>query len=319
MPLVEDKPLVGISACLLGEPVRYDGGNKLDTYLRDTLAKYVEFFPVCPETESGMGVPRPPLHLVKQGDAVRLFTRATAEDMTDKLHTWMHGRLAGLNAMPLCGFILKARSPSCGLHSARIQQAGHGTIKNGNGLFVSGLIDSFPGLPLAHEEQLQDATLRDCFIARIFVMHRWHGLIAGRKSIRKLMEFHARHKYLLMAHSPGTAGELGRFIADARHLSASERYTGYIGGLIRALARPTTVSKHINVLQHIMGYFKKDLTGDEKAELAGIIKSYKEGQLSLAVPIVLLNHYARKYNSTYLLQQYYLNPHPAELMLRNHD
>lgn len=317
MPPLDDKPLVGISACLLGEAVRYDGGNKLDAYLRDTLGEHVQFVPVCPEAESGMGVPREAMHLVKDRDTVRLITRDTNEDRTHKLQDWMRGRLAGLTAMPLCGFILKARSPSCGLKNAPLQNAGRGSPTHGNGLFADSLIESFPELPLAHEEQMQDAELRENFIERIFAMQRWHALKAGRKSVRKLMDFHARHKYLLMAHSPKAVSELGRYLADGRHLPAAGLYAGYVGGFVKALARPATISKHTNVLQHIMGYFKKDLSRDEKEELAGIIKSYNQGHTPLIMPIVLLNHYARKYNSSYLERQYYLNPHPAELMLRN--
>ena len=169
-----------------------------------------------------------------------------------------------------------------------------------------------------HEGQLHDKRLRDNFVERIFVMQRWHGLNAERKSVRRLMEFHARHKYQLLAHSPKTVSELGRYLADSRPLSAGDLYAGYLKNFITALARPATVSKHTNVLQHIMGYFKQNLARDEKEELAGIIKSYNRGQAPLIIPIVLLNHYARKYNSLYLERQYYLNPHPAELMLRNH-
>ena len=183
---------------------------------------------------------------------------------------------------------------------------------------MRGLLESFPELPLAHEEQLHDARLRENFIERIFAMQRWHGLNAEQKSVQRLMEFHARHKYLLMAHAPGAVGELGRYIADGSHLSAGDLYAGYIENFIMALARPATVSKHVNVLQHIMGYFKKDLTRDEKEDLAGIIKNYSQGKVPLMKPIILLNRYVRKYNTPYLEQQYYLNPHPLELLLRKH-
>lgn len=311
------KPLVGISACLLGEAVRYDGGSKLDRYLRDVLGNCVEYISICPEAESGMGIPRPAMHLFDDGSDIRLLTIRSREDVTDTMQTWMRGRLAELNNILLCGYIFKSRSPSCGLRKVKLYREDKVT-RNGTGLFARGLTDRFPLLPVEEEGRLNDARLRENFIERIFTVQRWHELNAGRKSLKKLMDFHARHKYLLMAHCPKTLASLGAYLANSRQLSMSLVYTEYYEGLMTALGKLTTVRKNTNVLQHIMGYFKKDLSGDEKAELSGIIKYYKQGHVPLIVPITLLNHYVRKYNSPYLEQQYYLNPHPLELKLRNH-
>lgn len=312
------KPLVGISTCLLGEAVRYDGGSKLDRYLRDVLGNCVEFVRVCPEAESGMGVPREAMHLAKDKDSVRLITRKTHVDLTDKLTGWMQHKLSALSKLPLCGYVLKARSPSCGLMRVAVYGRNGAVGKTGTGLFARGLTETFPLLPVEEEGRLHDSRLRENFIERIFAMHRWHGVNSGRRSLHKLMEFHAGHKYLLMAHCPNTLSRLGAFLADSKQLSIDKVYKEYFEKFITALGKPSTVRKNANVLQHIMGYFKKDLSSDEKQELAGIIKSYSQGHVPLIVPITLLNHYVRKYNSPYLEQQYYLHPHPLELKLRNH-
>ena len=313
-----DKPLIGISACLLGETVRYDGGSKLDRYLRDVLGKHVDFVPVCPEVESGMGVPREAIRLVNKGAAVRLVTTKTDIDLTDRMTGWMEKKMPALSRLPLCGYILKARSPSCGLMRVKIYKPSGGVTNNGTGMFASGLTEYFPLLPLEEEGRLNDSRLRENFIERIFAVYRWHTISNARKSIRQLMEFHARHKYTLMAHCPKTLGWLGTYLANSKQLPLSEVYREYFENFITALGKLATTRKNTNVLQHIMGYFKKDLSGDEKAELAGVINSYQQGHVPLIVPVTLLNHYVRKYKTQYLEQQYYLNPHPLELMLRNH-
>jgi len=314
----EKKPLVGISACLLGETVRYDGGGKLDRYLRDVLGKHVDYVPVCPEVESGMGVPREAMRLVNNDKNIRLVTTRTQVDLTDKMSGWIDNKIPVLRELTLCGYILKARSPSCGLMRVKVYKPSGGATNNGMGMFARGLTESLPLLPLEEEGRLNDSKLRENFIERIFAMHRWHVLISGRKSIKQLMDFHARHKYTLMAHCPKTLGRLGMYLANSKQFPINDMYQEYFENFITALGRLATVRKNTNTLQHIMGYFKKDLSADEKAELAGLIHNYQQGHVPLIVPITLLNHYVRKFKSPYLAQQYYLNPHPLELMLRNH-
>ena len=313
----KNKPLVGISACLLGEAVRYDGGSKLDRYLRDVLGNCVEYMSICPEAESGMGIPRPAMHLFDNGNDIRLLTTRSQEDLTDKMQSWIHGRLMELNKFQLCGYIFKSRSPSCGLMKVKVYRESRVT-RDGTGLFARELAETYPMLPVEEEGRLNDARLRENFIERLFVMQRWHQLNSERKSLNKLMEFHARHKYILMAHCPKTLSRLGAYIANSRQSSINLAYKEYFGNFMAALGKLATVRKNTNVLQHIMGYFKRDLSGDEKAELTAIIKNYSQGYVPLIVPITLVNHYVRKYHSPYLEQQYYLNPHPLELMLRNH-
>lgn len=316
---MNEKPLIGISSCLLGENVRYDGGHQLDRYLRDTLGRHVEFIPVCPEAECGMGVPREALRLVEADDgAVRLVTRGTGTDMTSVMESWMSGRLRDLARLPLCGFVFKAKSPSSGLHRIKIYQRNGGVRHNGTGIFAGGFTAAFPYIPVEEDGRLHDPRLRENFIERIFIMQRWHALNGEKKSVGNLVRFHARHKYLLMAHCPKTLKELGALVAAGAKLSPDELYDRYLAGMSGAVVKIATVRKNTNVLLHVMGYFKKTLSMDEKTELRELIDRYHAEQVPLVVPLTLINHYLRKHQTPYLQDQLYLNPHPLELMLRNH-
>lgn len=313
-----DKPRIGISSCLLGEPVRYDGRHQLDRYLHDTLGAFVDYVPVCPETECGLGVPRPAMRLVATEAGVRLLTRQTGEDMTPKMAAWLPGRLAELGRLRLCGFIFKARSPSSGLKRVKIYDR-DGTVQGyGSGLFAGALAGALPHLPVEEEGRLQDSRLRENFIERIFLMQRWHALTTGKNSLGRLIAFHAAHKYLLMAHCPKTLREMGALLARGKDYPLGELHERYLALLTRASQKLATVSKNTNVLHHILGYFKKELGADDKAELLEIIERYHAEQVPLVVPLTLINHYVRRYRPEYLLDQVYLNPHPLELMLRNH-
>jgi uncharacterized protein YbgA (DUF1722 family)/uncharacterized protein YbbK (DUF523 family) len=312
-----NKPLVGISSCLLGEKVRYDGGHKLDHYLRDILGRYVEFIPVCPEVECGMGVPREAVRLVSIDLDVRLMTQRSNRDMTDKMRSWMEGRLKDLAELPLCGFIFKSRSPSSGLRGIKIYTQ-KGVRNDGVGIFAQAFIKLFPLIPVEDDGRLHDDWLRENFIERIFVMQRWYELLSAGGALNRLMDFHASHKYLLMAHCTKTLKRLGAILAQGKDYQTDQLYSTYLGILSPGLQKIATVKKNTNVLQHIMGYFKKDLSTDEKSELKETIDRYHEGLVPLLVPITLINHYVRKYRPSYLTHQIYLNPHPLELMLRNH-
>lgn len=311
------KPLVGISTCLLGENVRYDGGHKLDGYLRDLLGRYVDYVAVCPEVECGMGVPREAVRLVELGGRIRLMTQRTQLDKTDQMTAWMGPKLDELAGMDLCGFIFKSRSPSSGLFRVKVYKE-NGPVAGGAGMFAQGFITRFPHIPVEEDGRLQDPSLRENFIERIFVMQRFYELRAQRTSLKGLLDFHASHKYLLMAHCPKTLKELGALLARGRELNPRVLQGIYFETFIDALKKIATVKKTTNVLMHIMGYFKKDLDAQEKAELREVIGRYHDGLVPLIVPITLLNHYVRKYAPGYLADQIFLRPHPMELMLRNH-
>jgi len=309
---------IGISTCLLGENVRYDGGHKLDRYLRDLLGKYVTYVPVCPETECGLPVPREAMRLKGEIDSPRLVTQKTGVDHTEKMKKWAEGKLDLLEKESLCGFVFKSRSPSSGMQGVKVYgDKGH-AVNRGRGIFAAMFMDRFPLVPVEDDGRLHDPMLRENFITRIFVFNRWLELMDHGPTARGLVEFHTRHKLLLMAHNMNAYREMGRMVARAGTAAPDELARDYITSLMAALRLSSTVKKNVNVLHHVMGYFKKDLTGDEKQELLEVIRYYSDSLVPVIVPVTLLNHYVRKYDQPYLKEQVYLNPHPMELKLRNH-
>ncbi|GBC63435.1 DUF1722 domain-containing protein [Desulfonema ishimotonii] len=312
-----EKIRLGVSACLLGEKVRYDGGHKLDRFIRNTLGEYVDFVPVCPEVGCGMGIPREALRLVGDVDNPRLITNKTHADHTDQMVRWAEKRLDQLEQEDLCGFIFKSNSPSSGMARVRVYNEKGMPVKKGVGIFARMFMARFPLLPVEDDGRLNDPRLRENFIESIFVFRHLRALLAGEKSRGALVAFHTRHKLLILSHSPNHYRLMGKLVAGGP--DEPEELCAEYGKLLgEALRLRTTRRKNVNVLQHIMGYFKKQLSPDEKQEVLEILGLYKEGHVPLIVPITLLNHYIRKYDQPYLKQQYYLNPHPLELHLRNH-
>lgn len=314
----ENRIKLGISTCLLGREVRYDGTHKLDRFLRDTLGQYVEYVPVCPEVECGMTTPREPVRLVGDPEKPRLMTINTQIDYTDQMQEWGRGKLDELAGENLCGYIFKSKSPSSGMERIKVYDKNGVPAKIGIGIFARMFMERFPLLPVEDEGRLHDPLLRENFIERIFIMKRWRELMTGTPSRGPLVEFHTRHKMLVMAHSPRYYRELGRIVAEGKDSEEAGRHQRYFAVLAEALSIKATVRNHVNVLQHLMGYFKKQLTSDEKQELIDVIEDYRSGYVPLIVPVTILNHYVRKYNEPYLKKQWYLNPHPIELKLRTH-
>ncbi len=313
-----EKIRLGISACLLGEPVRYDGGHKLDRFLRDTLGQYVEYVPVCPEVECGLGIPRESMHLQGEPETPRLITTRTKRDLTDRMSAWSRQRIKELESENLCGFIFKSNSPSSGMERVKVFDEKGMSHKTGVGLFAGVFMKHFPLLPVEEEGRLHDPVLRENFIERIFVFKRWREMLEQGQKSSRLIEFHSRHKLLILSHSTKHTSGMGKLVARAKEIPSAELFNDYGRMLMEALRLRATIKKNTNVLQHLMGYFKKLLTSDEKLELLEVIDHYHKGHLPLIVPLTLLKHYVRKYDQPYLKGQYYLDPHPIELQLRNH-
>ncbi|MBW6516292.1 MAG: DUF523 and DUF1722 domain-containing protein [Candidatus Cloacimonetes bacterium] len=315
----EDRIRLGISTCLLGEKVRYDGQHKYDRFLVETLGPYVEYVPVCPEVESGLPIPREAMRLVGDPQNPKLLTTNTGIDHTDRMLNFSRKKVKDIHKEQLCGFVFKSKSPSSGMERVKVYSEKGGTAqKNGVGLFAREFMNSFPLLPVEEDGRLNDPLLRENFIERIFIMHRWQQMLNNKPKVGELVKFHTKHKLLIMAHSPEHYRVLGKLVADAAKNPFAEIAERYLTLLMEGTKRIATRRKHQNVLLHILGYFKKDLTSDEKAELLEIIEQFKTEHLPLIVPITLINHYVRKYHKPYLAEQYYLNPHPKELNLRNH-
>ncbi len=318
LPPPDAKIKLGISACLLGQPVRYDGGHKLDRFITETLGKYVDFVPVCPEVECGLPIPREAMRLVGAAAAPNLVTIRTRVDHTDRMLTWAKRRVVELEQEGLLGFIFKSDSPSSGMERVKVYTDQGMPVKKGVGLFARAFMEHFPLLPVEEEGRLHDPKLRENFIEAIFTLKRWRESLTQGKNRRNLVDYHTRHKLLLLSHSPRHMRRMGQWVAQAASHPLEEVYDGYQHLLLEALQLKTTTKKNVDVLQHLMGYFKKNLSPDEKQEMLEIIEHYRQGYVPLVVPVTLINHYVRKYAQPYLRNQYYLHPHPVELQLRNH-
>lgn len=319
-----DAPLrIGISSCLLGQEVRFDGGHKRDPFLTDTLGLQVEWVPVCPEVEMGLGTPRETLRLVRSGDAanpLRMVTTRTGIDHTDGMNKWSARRLDELarEEPDLCGYILKKDSPSCGMERVKTYSAGGMPERNGRGLFATALMRRFPLLPVEEEGRLNDPRLRENFIERVFAYRRLKDLFQPGWSLGAVVKFHTAHKMALLAHSTTRYNELGRLVARGREMAKRDLRAEYETAFMSTLQIVATPRRHTNVLTHMVGHLKKLLDVESKRELLQTIEEYRQGLVPLVVPLTLLRHYVRLHGVEYLAGQTYLEPHPRELMLRNH-
>ena len=314
-----DRPIrVGISSCLLGESVRFDGGHKRDAFLADTFGRFVEWVPICPEVECGLGTPRESMRLVRVDEGIRLLTVKTAVDLTDRMVTYVQRQMPIIAAANLSGYVLKKDSPSCGLERVKIYGV-HGLAeKSGRGMFAAALVEAFPHLPVEEEGRLSDPKLRENFVERVFAYWRMRELFRNRWDVGSLVRFHTAHKLILMAHSPEAYRRLGRLTAAASTVSRRRLEERYTEAFMNALSVIATRPRHANVLQHMAGYFKHRLDAESKAELRAAIDDYRHELVPLIVPVTLIRHHVRVHQVEYLAGQLYLEPHPKELMLRNH-
>jgi len=310
---------VGISQCLLGEKVRYDGGHKQSKYCTDTLAGWFSFVPVCPEMGIGMGAPREAIHLQgdMDSDVIRAVGNRTATlDVTEKLEAF--GRDKGRELTQLCGYILMGRSPSCGMERIKVYHAnGNPIAKSSPGLYAREFMKQQPLLPVEEEGRLQDARLRENFVARVFAYQRWRALNESGLTLASLQDFHARHKYLLLAHHQPAYRYLGRVVAQAHQRPLPDVAAEYGQLFMATLKKVASNRNHANVLQHLMGYLKHALDANAKQELLHLIDEYRHGRVPLIAPLTLLRHYQKKEPNAYIERQVYLAPHPPELMLRS--
>lgn len=309
---------LGISRCLLGDQVRYDGGHKRDRFLTDVLGRYVEWVPICPEVEAGFGTPREAMRLVGDPRKPQLLTIKTERDVTKPLVAFTGRKLDELQDLELSGFIFKKDSPSCGIERVRVFNRHGMPSRNGVGLFARAFMERFPLVPIEDEGRLCDPAIRDHFIERVFCYQRWQHLLHGSPTRQTVVQFHTAHKYLLLAHSRERYQSLGRLVAEAHRYRPKDLVERYGSLFMEALTVRATRRKHVNVLQHLVGHLKERLQPRERAELDGVIRDYHEGLVPLIVPMTLIKHYVTMYEITYVQDQVYLNPHPKELMLRNY-
>lgn len=313
---MENKIPLGISACLMGEKVRYDGGHKYNPFINLQLGKFFRFIPLCPEVGIGLGVPRKTLRLVEYADGVHAVgVKDKSLDVTAGLHAYLDKVESHLQG--ICGYILKKGSPSCGMERVKIYHPNGMPGNNGTGIYAAGLMTRYPLLPVEEEGRLNDPRLRENFITRVFVYRRWQNLNTKELRTGCLVDFHTRHKLLVMAHNQAAYRRLGQLVAEAGRHNIQDLSKRYIHMLMESLKRRASPKSHTNVLQHIAGYLKNHLDSGDKAELLGTFDAYRAGLIPLVVPMTLLKHHFRKHPHPYVAGQVYLNPHPAELMLWN--
>lgn len=312
-----DKLKIGISSCLLGQEVRFDSGHKHNRYITESLGVYFDYLPFCPEVAIGLGVPRPTIQLREIGSEIRVRGSKDEDfDCTDKLH--QYGRDIASQLSEVCGYLFKKGSPSCGMERVKVYKDSGIPRHDGVGAFAEEIIRARPELPVEEEGRLMDPHLRENFIERVFIMQRWNMESSGGWDARKLVDFHRRHKFILQAHDEVAYRELGRMVADAGKRDIHALSERYIQAMMTALKKIATPGQHTNVLMHIFGFFKEHLGKEDKKELLEIIEEYRQQRVPLVVPITMLKHYLRLFPSEYIAEQYYMNPHPSELMLRNH-
>jgi len=315
---MSDKIRIGVSSCLLGNQVRFDGGHKRNEFVTDVFGQFVEFVPVCPEVEIGMGTPRESIALRRQDGELRLLGNRSGADFTAKMKSYADKRTRALGAEDLSGYILKKDSPSCGMERVRVYAENGMPSRDGVGMFAAALLRRYPNLPVEEEGRLSDPKLRENFVERVFAYRRLQDFFAARWTVGGLVAFHTAHKLVLLAHAPNAYRELGRDVAAAKKIPRPEFRREYETRFMSALKKLATPPRHVNVMQHMLGYFRDHLEEVARRELAAVIDDYARGLVPLIVPLTLIRHYVRRFEVEYLAGQVYLNPHPKELMLLNH-
>ncbi len=310
---------LGVSACLLGAEVRFDSGHKRDRYLTDRLGAQVEWLPVCPELEAGFGLPRPVIQLRGGETGDRFVLRGEGKDVTEVMGAWADGRVSELTFAGLDGFVFKKDSPSCGMARVRVySDETPMATRTGVGHFARRVMAAMPGLPVEEEGRLNDPVLRERFIEAIFSHNRWRLLVARGLGRSRLVAFHEAHKMLILAHDERIYRELGRVVAAFGREPDDELYRRYAEGFREAFRRPATTARHVNVLEHLFGHLKNHLAAREKREIRTTIEDYRAGRVPLVVPVALLRFLVEAHEIDYVRGQLYLDPHPREMMLRNH-
>lgn len=312
----DQRPLIGISSCLMGQEVRYDGSGKRDRWVVDQLGRYVDYRPICPEMAIGLGTPRPPIRLVGTPDEVRVVGVGDPTiDVTQALEEFAFDSAGQLG--DISGYLFTSKSPSCGMERVKLyNDKGHGE-KKGVGVYARVLMQCLPHLPCEEDGRLNDPMLRENFVNRVFAYRRWQDLRIAGVTAKGLIDFHARHKYMVMAHSQAAYQRLGRLLSDLKGVDLQPVADAYEAVFMAALKRRAGRKRHVNALQHIQGYLKDRIDGGDKKELADSIEAYRREEVPLVVPIKLLRHYFRRNPDNYIDRQWYLDPYPESLGLRN--
>jgi len=308
---------VGVSACLLGEPVRYNGGHTRSKLCLDTLSGYFNFLPFCPEVAAGFGTPRPAMRLKGNPNNPRLsLSDNPASDLTDQLIAGFEAKIDGF--AKLDGYLLMKNSPSCGLERVKIyHDNGYVFEQRGRGIMTTAIREQFPLLPLEEEARLNDPAIYENFILRVFTHHNFRNEVAPSCRYHDLIKFHSSYKLVILAHNQKLYRALGKMLAGGKSHDYEAQKHQYLKILMQALGKPAKRTNHTNVLMHILGYLKHSVPGSARQNIVDIILRYHDGQLPLISPTTLLKHYIDQLGSDYIRSQRYLAPYPDNLGLRN--
>ncbi|WED23586.1 2-thiouracil desulfurase family protein [Vibrio sp. JC009] len=307
---------VGISSCVLGEKVRFDSGHKENRFVTQDLMQYFSFVSVCPEVGIGLPVPRPTIRLISDEERIALVeTKDESKDYTERMQTYAEKTASQLMSQDLCGYIVCAKSPTCGMERVKVYKQNRAD-KEGVGIYTRELMKQMPWLPVEEDGRLNDPVLKENFVLRVFCLKDFYDSMAGEPTAGKIVAFHSRYKLTLMACHPESYKSLGRLVAGVKEYSSDEFFSLYRSGLMNALKHRASRKTNTNVLMHIQGYFKKALSADEKQELAHVIEQYRLGMLPILAPITLIRHYLGRHPDAYLSEQNYFEPYPHELRLR---
>jgi uncharacterized protein YbbK (DUF523 family)/uncharacterized protein YbgA (DUF1722 family) len=304
---------IGVSACLLGQQVRHDGRHKRDDFLVDQLARFVEWVPVCPEVEIGMGVPRESVRLVRIAGQPHMRGTSSQTDWTDTMTAYARAKVAALATLGLSGYVLKSKSPSCGMQQIPLDD-GSGVSPVGVGLFATQLLAVLPNLPVEEEGRLGQAGLRDNFLERVFAHARLRKLWSGPWGASDLIAFHQSERLALLAHSALGARKLERLVAEAPVLPLPQLQQRYESGFMTVLRELTTPGRHARVLHLVLRQLGAGLDRAARNDLQQLIDDHRRGRCPLAAPLAALGEQARRLAISSVLGQSYLAPYPPDLM-----
>ncbi|MDF2643066.1 MAG: hypothetical protein K0R45_2339 [Pseudomonas sp.] len=311
------KPKLGISACLMGVEVRFNGGHKESHLCTRALSEYFDFIPLCPEVAIGMGIPREPIRLVGDPESPQAVGTVNSDlNVTSALADY--GTHMAAEVGDICGYIFMQKSPSCGLERVKVYRENGAPVDGGGrGIYAKAFCEQHPNLPVEEDGRLNDAVLRENFVTRVFAYAAWQEVLKTGVTRRALTEFHSRYKYQLMANNPAQYKVLGNMLGSMGRSDPNEIAPLYFSELMSALKKCATRSTHTNVLQHLSGYLKQTISAEDKQEIQALIAQYHQGIVPLIVPLTLLKHHFRQHPDPYVALQVYMQPHPENLSLRN--
>lgn len=308
------RPILGVSSCLLGKPVRFDGGHKHFRLLTESWSGFFEFKSACPEAEMGMGMPRPALQLRETGGETRLvFSKNPQQDLTTDMVQFSMARISRMGVLD--GYIFKKDSPSCGFERVPVSHESTGQkTRVGSGVFAGQFMALNPLVPVEDEGRLYDAGIRENFLERVYCHYRWRNIVDAETNLQAFIQFHQRHKFMLMARHQPAYRQLGQLVATANQHNLPQVRQVYISRFMQVMALRPTHGQHVNVLMHIAGYFKRGMNSQDKHELLDWFNAYLSDRVPRITPVALLRHYLRLHPDAYISAQHYLSPYPDELL-----